>query len=83
MIDTESGNECDGDQVLGEDGEGEFYEDGVVGKCEGKEEEEEGGIEVLAGHSVVGSRKKKRKKKKRALTDKEKQSLMKREEVKA
>lgn len=82
MIDTESGDECDGDQVLGEDGEGEFYEGGVMGKCEGKEEEE-GGIEVLAGHSVVGSRKKKRKKKKRALTDKEKQSLMKREEVKA
>ena len=38
---------------------------------------------MLAGHSVVGSRKKKRKKKKRALTDKEKQSLMKREAVKA
>ena len=36
MIDTESGNECDGDQVLGEDGEGEFYEDGVVGSVKGK-----------------------------------------------
>ena len=70
------------DEVLGEECEGEPCE-GMEELCEGgveEEEEGEGEIEVLAGHSVVGRRKKKRKKLK-TLTDKEKQSLTIREQV--
>ena len=52
--------------------------------CEGgveeEEEESDGEIEVLAGHSVGGRQKRKRKKPK-ILTDKEKQTLAMREQV--
>ena len=63
--------------MLGEECEGELCEGGVK---ERDEEERESEIEVLAGQSVGGRQKKKRKKLK-TLTDKEKQSLMMREQV--
>ena len=75
----------DGDGGEG-DGEGESCGGGDIGESGEEEGEEEGEdeLEVLAGHSVVGGHKKKdkrKKKRKKRLTDVERQSLLKREEV--
>ena len=71
------GELCEGAEELCEGSAGELCGGGVE---ERDEEERESEIEVLAGQSVGGRQKKKRKKLK-TLTDKEKQSLMMREQV--